>query len=202
MLNTGEKRFIPAGAGNSPQISPQPIKPPVYPRWRGELADAGRLCPGVCGLSPLARGTRERRQHVIEYLRFIPAGAGNSNRTSRDGPRATVYPRWRGELFVAHTASPSTRGLSPLARGTRVLLSKTLILPRFIPAGAGNSYRPRARPTWSAVYPRWRGELWSSLLVSPLTAGLSPLARGTGFLRDGDGAKWRFIPAGAGNSPL
>ncbi len=58
VVNSVSWRFIPAGAGNT--ISPSALTSPstVYPRWRGEHSCPGRLRSTVCGLSPLARGTR------------------------------------------------------------------------------------------------------------------------------------------------
>ncbi|EFE61621.1 hypothetical protein ECSTECO31_2995 [Escherichia coli STEC_O31] len=55
-----ERRFIPAGAGNSNHVLARPRPVSVYPRWRGELAR--RRCRSVVsgGLSPLARGTPGR----------------------------------------------------------------------------------------------------------------------------------------------
>ncbi|KDY34501.1 hypothetical protein AC48_1475 [Escherichia coli 2-427-07_S3_C3] len=52
-----ERRFIPAGAGNSNHVLARPRPVSVYPRWRGELSavNAGAVTGG--GLSPLARGT-------------------------------------------------------------------------------------------------------------------------------------------------
>ncbi|WP_214275655.1 hypothetical protein, partial [Escherichia coli] len=70
--------FIPAGAGNS-------------------QAATRRVC-AIRGLSPLARGTRDRSE--------IP------------DPIQTVYPRWRGELTMAPAKNALVGGLSPLARGT------------------------------------------------------------------------------------
>ena len=94
-------RFIPAGAGNSPAPLEYPLYIPVYPRWRGELAVdfAGVVSAG--GLSPLARGTLHKNQREELCSRFIPAGAGNSNRLFVFPIFMTVYPRWRGELLYS-----------------------------------------------------------------------------------------------------
>ena len=91
-------RFIPAGAGNSPVASFPVVSSSVYPRWRGELfpRDCDRHRP--IGLSPLARGTPAKADAFTNGHRFIPAGAGNSNRLFVFPIFMTVYPRWRGEL--------------------------------------------------------------------------------------------------------
>ena len=69
----------------------------VYPRWRGEPHTRLLQRQLESGLSPLARGTQVPPEEVSVALRFIPAGAGNTD----DGLRAVrfraVYPRWRGE---------------------------------------------------------------------------------------------------------
>ena len=152
------------------------------------------------GLSPLARGTHILQNTRLISTRFIPAGAGNTRRlisAARDSP---VYPRWRGEHIDPEQQYAQTDGLSPLARGTLLCRFHITGLPRFIPAGAGNTTVQTAGYYFFAVYPRWRGE--HNVRLSPLcvVAGLSPLARGTlhgfGFLFDGR----RFIPAGAGNT--
>ena len=72
-----------------------------------------------------------------------------------------------------------TSGLSPLARGTRPPQPAPVLQKRFIPAGAGNSFKTAAREPDLAVYPRWRGELSIVLCLFFNSAGLSPLARGT-----------------------
>ena len=51
------------------------------------------------------------------------------------------------------------------------------------------------------VYPRWRGELLVVRRFEENKNGLSPLARGTRLNGNRHGLSWRFIPAGAGNSP-
>ncbi len=73
-------------------------------------------------------------------------------------------------------------------------------VPRFIPAGAGNTVQDSAPTETGAVYPRWRGEHVAGLSTDRIFFGLSPLARGTrlwllhSYLFD-----W-FIPASAGNT--
>ncbi|EYI12766.1 hypothetical protein SEEH0134_17229 [Salmonella enterica subsp. enterica serovar Heidelberg str. N20134] len=49
------------------------------------------------GLSPLARGTLDVDEELLNRCRFIPAGAGNTNGHSKSNGSGTVYPRWRGE---------------------------------------------------------------------------------------------------------
>ena len=96
----------------------------------------------------------------------------------------------------------SAFGLSPLARGTLGKFTAAPLACRFIPAGAGNSPSVSYAMRSVSVYPRWRGELTDSVGKFSISPGLSPLARGTlnsSFPRIPSG---RFIPAGAGNSPL
>ena len=50
------------------------------------------------------------------------------------------------------------RGLSPLARGTRLVELRLNVLNRFIPAGAGNTSEKNLVNGLIMVYPRWRGE--------------------------------------------
>ena len=112
------RRFIPAGAGNTPKEIASQLNLPVYPRWRGEHKihiDKHRVC---IGLSPLARGTLYYNRWTRYGARFIPAGAGNTNMGSAVNEIKTVYPRWRGEHLTAFDAREIGGGLSPLARGT------------------------------------------------------------------------------------
>ena len=125
-----------------------------------------------------------------------------------------VYPRWRGELDRTASVVSSGSGLSPLARGTPVFANLWTIAIRFIPAGAGNTYKTRTHPPRGAVYPRWRGEHAAIIQKRTQGIGLSPLARGTPALfaalslvargtrqaAPSGGRGSRFIPAGAGNT--
>ena len=91
-------------------------------------------------------------------------------------------------------------GLSPLARGTLSLYRLNRFLARFIPAGAGNTEILSVSPIIALVYPRWRGEHLYRDAGLGVTAGLSPLARGTRIALINFDCLSRFIPAGAGNT--
>ncbi|EOC3668328.1 hypothetical protein ACI2SH_003460, partial [Escherichia coli] len=74
------------------------------------------------GLSPLARETPPALDERQQEWRFIPAGAGNSQYHYIKECRIPVYPRWRGELGAVFTVHCANLGLSPLARGTHILI--------------------------------------------------------------------------------
>jgi hypothetical protein len=72
------RRFIPAGAGNTVDGEFFIAGAPVYPRWRGEHDRPRHLAVADQGLSPLARGTQRLFPAQTLRIRFIPAGAGNT----------------------------------------------------------------------------------------------------------------------------
>ncbi len=157
-FHPSEPRFIPAGAGNTTSESTGKRSSPVYPRWRGEHAQASINSRAMSGLSPLARGTREPKIFALWDCRFIPAGAGNTDRNRPTNSQRAVYPRWRGEHGdISHTLK-AEGGLSPLARGTPHPERDKNRRRRFIPAGAGNTCADRPVSQLRSVYPRWRGE--------------------------------------------
>ncbi|EQY86997.1 hypothetical protein G963_02887 [Escherichia coli UMEA 3314-1] len=175
-------RFIPAGAGNTGARNTKPCICSVYPRWRGEHWLCNSSTHDHVGLSPLARGTHTPLSNSCD----LP----------------TVYPRWRGEHIDPEQQYAQTDGLSPLARGTLLCRFHITGLPRFIPAGAGNTTVQTAGYYFFAVYPRWRGEHLLLELVECCYSGLSPLARGTPSACNSASLSVRFIPAGAGNTVL
>ncbi len=132
-------RFIPAGAGNTCFRKSMDYCYSVYPRWRGEHCSVVFILPACHGLSPLARGTLPYRLPDIIFLRFIPAGAGNTCCSSWWSAAIAVYPRWRGEHNVRLSPLCVVAGLSPLARGTLHGFGFLFDGRRFIPAGAGNT---------------------------------------------------------------
>ena len=156
----------------------------------------------MIGLSPLARGTPRLNIAIAYTVRFIPAGAGNTTLATTSPEALTVYPRWRGEHWLQFTNVENNRGLSPLARGTHMQQITNHQIPRFIPAGAGNTLVLLVGRYNTTVYPRWRGEHSHYPQRALRRAGLSPLARGTPLKTAQTGEDWRFIPAGAGNTRI
>ena len=129
----------PLARGTHTPLSNSCDLPTVYPRWRGEHIDPEQQYAQTDGLSPLARGTLPYRLPDIIFLRFIPAGAGNTCCSSWWSAAIAVYPRWRGEHNVRLSPLCVVAGLSPLARGTLHGFGFLFDGRRFIPAGAGNT---------------------------------------------------------------
>ncbi len=152
------------------------------------------------GLSPLARGTHDVSAIAPGYVRFIPAGAGNTASVRRTSASDSVYPRWRGEYANNQHQIQPFPGLSPLARGILQIYPANSRSVRFIPAGAGNTGVEPEIIGKKSVYPRWRGEYGPLRNPNGLVAGLSPLARGIRPRLDAAHKIVRFIPAGAGNT--
>ena len=193
-------RFIPAGAGNTRFLVLLSRSSTVHPRWRGEHPMVWPCQLRSRGSSPLARGTRRSAPVSGPGGRFIPAGAGN---TAAAWPRArptSVHPRWRGEHTDESWYYLRVDGSSPLARGTRSQGRGRCARCRFIPAGAGNTHYGHAGISNLTVHPRWRGEHKVARMAGVVSAGSSPLARGTRRPRRHRHPRQRFIPAGAGNT--
>ena len=193
-------RFIPAGAGNTVKWWVRGDLRAVHPRWRGEHDQiTGGFIMWV-GSSPLARGTLSFSVSWATTIRFIPAGAGNTSSAAHRSAAAAVHPRWRGEHIPLEREELLADGSSPLARGTHRSRLRRLVLPRFIPAGAGNTLTKRAALCGLSVHPRWRGEHVQFTGAAGDGEGSSPLARGTPLDYICTHSNWRFIPAGAGNT--
>ena len=124
IANEYARRFIPAGAGNTRLQPEMSDHAPVYPRWRGEHLKSKPTRQSRFGLSPLARGTRTSTNFPRTIRRFIPAGAGNTPTGGFSFFTCSVYPRWRGEHLLVLLVHLSDVGLSPLARGTRLLAGR------------------------------------------------------------------------------
>ena len=152
-------RFIPARAGNSRSLIGPAITVSVHPRACGELRTTTRHRSRLPGSSPRVRGTQRSPMAPLPSARFIPARAGNSLFLQVCCRRATVHPRACGELSVHSHSIFSIIGSSPRVRGTPNFTSFRDSNDRFIPARAGNSWRPTARPGSTPVHPRACGEL-------------------------------------------
>ena len=135
----GVSRFIPAGAGNTFANHDGVGPGTVHPRGRGEHCLLVRGSTEPTGSSPRARGTPGPDRSRAARGRFIPAGAGNTQKAQIWVHAATVHPRGRGEH--EHHLITELRGIgsSPRARGTLFDSPVSYTHTRFIPAGAGNT---------------------------------------------------------------
>ena len=172
----------------------------VHPRGRGEHSRSTNTPPAGRGSSPRARGTLYTRTSRAVCDRFIPAGAGNTFTRVESFLRLVVHPRGRGEHPILRTTIGSIGGSSPRARGTRRPIGRDRNSCGFIPAGAGNTTRPRPFHTAFEVHPRGRGEHRCRRATHARRRGSSPRARGTRHDQSNRLGCRRFIPAGAGNT--
>ncbi len=137
-------RFIPACAGNAPQLRDRARRPAVHPRVCGERYDRCRVDDPMTGSSPRVRGTRLRSAAALARVRFIPACAGNARPRAVIPTAAPVHPRVCGERGPHSGSGRRAAGSSPRVRGTRDLRRSRALRIRFIPACAGNAAYRRA----------------------------------------------------------
>ena len=90
-------RFIPAGAGNTFLLEPLRSSLTVHPRRCGEHNVRTNTSGHVFGSSPQVRGTRHWYLAFHVFLRFIPAGAGNTFPPNASEHNHAVHPRRCGE---------------------------------------------------------------------------------------------------------
>jgi len=151
------------------------------------------------GSSPRVRGTGQHTVSEIASIRFIPACAGNGNRSICTIGRGAVHPRVCGERPTQIGPMNSMNGSSPRVRGTGVDIEEDLVGRRFIPACAGNGRIIACERVLMTVHPRVCGErLWWAA-SDEARNGSSPRVRGTGGLSFPLHGLGRFIPACAGN---
>ena len=145
------------------------------------------------------RGTGATWGTASSTSRFIPARAGNGERSTGCRSSCTVHPRACGERPWTHSPRPARIGSSPRVRGTAVTVPDALAVARFIPARAGNGLGSRDGSQSRAVHPRACGERTPTISSISVSIGSSPRVRGTVLWGNPPDSMWRFIPARAGN---
>ena len=148
---------IPARAG-------QPVFPPrqtwlrrAYPRSRGATLLMGLMGAISVGLSPLARGNRQRWQAGFDGGGPIPARAGQPFSPQKLLRTLGAYPRSRGATDGVMTPEQAAQGLSPLARGNHKPIAAARYAWGPIPARAGQPSGIQNLQISSGAYPRSRG---------------------------------------------
>ena len=169
---------IPASAGQPRPFQSTPAGHRAYPRSRGATSWSISTASRTTGLSPLARGNRQTGSRQRFAGGPIPARAGQP--TVRRGGRLDkrAYPRSRGATWRRASSFMATMGLSPLARGNRLLPALDGDAAGPIPARAGQPSARAATAAGHGAYPRSRGATSTSGIELSALQGLSPLARG------------------------
>ena len=132
-------RFIPAYAGNTLPGRTGQSRYPVHPRLRGEHHAQRPPLHLQGGSSPPTRGTPRSTPAPASPGRFIPAYAGNTRCRRSGGASGAVHPRLRGEHSPGPCRTARSYGSSPPTRGTRLAVTRSPSMARFIPAYAGNT---------------------------------------------------------------
>ena len=104
-----------------------------------------------------------------------------------------AYPRERGATLMPPRRVASSPGLSPRARGNRVMSHANRLLAGPIPASAGQPCCSATRWPWSRAYPRERGATTVTSRDVQSDNGLSPRARGN---------RGRACRLGGGRGPI
>ena len=99
-----------------------------------------------------------------------------------------IHPRVCGERLLTRSVATPLAGSSPRVRGTPAAIGVAQVLPRFIPACAGNAHPQRGNHRLHQVHPRVCGERLWLLWRNQGRIGSSPPVRGTrSRLRRGGG---------------
>ena len=151
-------RFIPACAGNAGFDGDGRRVRPVHPRVCGERCRHQPPAQLLFGSSPRVRGTRQSALIFQRLRRFIPACAGNTQIDVGCTVDHAVHPRVCGEHHRTHIRRTDNGGSSPRVRGTRQPALRLALVPRFIPACAGNTAKNASPGKISSVHPRVCGE--------------------------------------------
>ncbi len=171
----------------------------VHPRVCGEQGPCGNITSAHYGSSPRVRGTGTPISGRAQFVRFIPACAGNSSEMPRRHEFTTVHPRVCGEQLTTASWSGTTVGSSPRVRGTVRRQGDRYVSKRFIPACAGNSRMDCGKHKPKPVHPRVCGEQHVCPACDSTKGGSSPRVRGTATSTGAGILECRFIPACAGN---
>ena len=133
------ERIIPALAGNTTSMSTGTYSTTDHPRSRGEYENSLLPVQHYPGSSPLSRGIRGHGDPGYGPGGIIPALAGNTRAWRKPIFIAPDHPRSRGEYSDPRSRILRPLGSSPLSRGILESALNAWLLPRIIPALAGNT---------------------------------------------------------------
>ena len=173
------RRSIPAWAGEPSSTSRGSARRPVHPRVGGGAEGLPEDRKIDLGPSPRGRGSPQRPAREREHGGSIPAWAGEPWTTSRHLVLSEVHPRVGGGARDMTHPAPIARGPSPRGRGSLRLARFPLLVPRSIPAWAGEPVARRREGRLGAVHPRVGGGASVQYPAGRVASGPSPRGRGS-----------------------
>ena len=152
------RRVSPAGAGMDPWPATTPTGSPRFPRRRGDGPPPGPPGPPPDRFPPQARGWTPGETGEPVRVRVSPAGAGMDPGRVDGRPRASGFPRRRGDgpSSVSHFSSPWE--FPPQARGWTRRPRPVVVDGEVSPAGAGMDPWCSSAMLRRRGFPRRRGD--------------------------------------------
>ena len=147
-------RIIPARAGQTLVVAIIFLSLADHPRACGANLVLSMSLLTTDGSSPRVRGKPHDAARPLHAARIIPARAGQTMRAWRLWCCRSDHPRACGANLAISCRNMMPCGSSPRVRGKRVQEDRTRPPNRIIPARAGQTARPRPRPTRSTDHPR------------------------------------------------
>ena len=188
----------PACAGITSSCSRAAHASSAHPRMRGDHEQGSTTYHSAWGPPPHARGSQARHAGARLRTRPTPACAGITPSTTAPHGSSAAHPRMRGDHRAPDAAAAYAAGPPPHARGSRRRVHARPHGRRPTPACAGITRGcSRARGSRSA-HPRMRGDHPTNAVVSFITDGPPPHARGSRLRRRTRGPRDRPTPACAG----
>ena len=135
------KGITPACAGNSQLFVREQLTGVDHPRLRGEQWGISWAGVREMGSPPLARGTGQSLATFRQPFRITPACAGNRSPPLVPSSFIRDHPRLRGEQQSAPAFLQQNMGSPPLARGTELRCTHSVLAIGITPACAGNRIR-------------------------------------------------------------
>ena len=130
------------------------------------------------GSPPRARGRDGHGVFFAPLFGITPACAGKSSRWCRRIGSPRDHPRVRGEETLSTSASLTTWGSPPRARGRVSVVFELMIASRITPACAGKSIWKPGKMKSGRDHPRVRGEEIAAATGATGEEGSPPRARG------------------------
>ena len=192
--------LIPAGAGQTTPAATSTCSWRAHPRGCGADGLGVGFAGEAAGSSPRVRGRRMGRRRPRYARGLIPAGAGQTLQQPCPATRRTAHPRGCGADLIVSDAFARVTGSSPRVRGRHRQARDTLWHRRLIPAGAGQTGELSPCRPGSGAHPRGCGADLLQLHSLRTHIGSSPRVRGRLLPAGERRARFRLIPAGAGQT--